>query len=215
MTAVQWSGGRVSAGDDARGQGKGWCRQAGLGLVLMGLALPAPAALVENLTMGNAKALSLGNAVTADPPGIDSIHYNPAGLADLKDRQYNIKVLAAMMQFGVDFGGHDAKSQQMIDDFGYHDEVSYQSSETSTIGLRLPYNEGIYEWPLDFLIVPLGGASYNPPGSNITFATSVYAPTAAGYIRDENDPATFMGQYLSLAKITYFSPSVGIQLNDE
>lgn len=165
--------------------------------------------------MGNAKALSLGNAVTADPPGIDSIHYNPAGLADLDGRQYNLKVLAAAFKFNVDFGGHDAKTQQMIDYFGYDDPSAYQSSESDTIGLRLPYAEGIYEWPLPFLIVPLGGASYRAPDSNITFATAAYAPMAAGYVRDEGDPAQYMGQYMSLARIVYFSPSVGIQINDE
>ncbi len=179
------------------------------------LAVPASAALVENLTMGNAKALSLGNAVTADPPGIDSVHYNPAGLANLDGRQYNLKVLAANMQFGVDFGGHDAKTQQMIDYFGYHDESAYQSSDTSTVGLRLPYNEGIYEWPLPFLVAPLGGASYRPLNSNMTFATAAYTPMAAGYIRDDDDPARYMGQYMSMMRIVYFSPSIGIQVNDE
>src|SRR5690606_36495113 len=66
-------------------------------VVLAAVLLPVtcPAAIVENLTMGNAKALSLGNAVTADPPGLDSIHYNPAGLARLDGRQYNLKVLGA------------------------------------------------------------------------------------------------------------------------
>src|SRR6185369_10015277 len=43
---------------------------------------PARAALVENLTT-SVTAMALGNAVTADPPGIDSIHFNPAGLARL------------------------------------------------------------------------------------------------------------------------------------
>jgi long-subunit fatty acid transport protein len=174
----------------------------------------ASAALVENLTMGNAKALALANAVTADPPSVDSIHYNPAGLARLKGRQYNLKVLAASMSFAVDFGGYDAKTQALIDNNGYEDESAYSRSETSTIGLRIPFQEGITEWPLPLLILPLGGASYNPPGSNVTYATAVYAPMAAGYVRDDDDPARFMGQHMSLAKITYFSPSVGIELSD-
>lgn len=178
------------------------------------LPVTCPAAIVENLTMGNAKALSLGNAVTADPPGLDSIHYNPAGLARLDGRQYNLKILGAAMGFEVEFGGHDAKTQQMIDDFGYVDEVENQTSSTTTIGLRIPFQEGITEWPLPFLIIPLGGASYSPPGANYTFGTTVYAPMAAGYVRDENDPATYMGEALSLAKITYFSPTVALKLTD-
>ncbi len=185
-------------------------------LLLLTMSLPhsAFAAIVENLTMGNAKALSLGNAVTADPPGVDSIHYNPAGLAQLQGRQYNLKVLAASMGFKVEFGGHDAKTQKMIDDFGYVDSVENQTSSTSTIGLRIPFQEGITEWPLPVLILPLGGAAYHPTHSDYTFATAVYAPMAAGYIRDSDDPGSFMGEYLSLAKITYFSPTIGLQLTD-
>ena len=195
-----------------------WIFQRSMLLCVLVVSLGSPftrAALVENLTMGNAKALALGDAVTADPPGVDSIHYNPAGLARLHGRQYNLKVMAAAMQFNVDFGGHDAKTQKMIDDFGYVDDASNSSSETSTIGLRIPYKKGITKWPLPFLVVPLGGASYQKPGSNLTFATAAYAPMAAGYIRDNNDPARYMGQYMSLATITYFSPTIGIQFNDE
>ena len=43
-------------------------------------AASAHAALTENLAVSPV-AMSLGNAVTADPPGLDSIHFNPAGLA--------------------------------------------------------------------------------------------------------------------------------------
>lgn len=184
------------------------------GLLCSGAFVTAEAALVENLTMGNAKALALGNAVTADPPGVDSIHYNPAGLTQLKGRQYNLKVLAASMTFGVEFGGYDEFTQALIDYNGYEDQAAYKSGETSTVGLRIPFTEGITEWPLPLLILPLGGAAYNPPGTDVTYATAVYAPMAAGYIRDEDDPARFMGQHMSLAKITYFSPSFGIELSD-
>lgn len=178
------------------------------------LAGDAQGAIVENLTMGNAKALALGNAVTADPPGIDAIHFNPAGLARLQGRQYNLKVLAAAMNFEVEFGGHDAKTQQMIDDFGYEDEVAHTTSSTSTLGLRVPFSEGITEWPLPVLIMPLGGASYHPQGTRYTVATAAFAPMTAGYVRDKNDPATFMGEALSLAKITWFSPTLGVQVTD-
>lgn len=173
-------------------------------------------ALVENLTMGNAKALSLANAVTADPPTIDSIHYNPAGLARLDGRQMNLKVLAASMSFEVAFGGHDAKTQKLIDDFGYHDEAAYRTSTTDTIGLKIPFEEGVTEWPAPVLVLPMGGASYSPEGSNLTFATAAYAPMAAGYIRDDpNDPARFMGKYMALSTITYFSPSIGVKFNED
>ena len=183
--------------------------------VFVGLPGLATAAVLENLTLGNAKALALGNAVTADPPGIDAIHFNPAGLAKLKGQQYNLKLLMAQFNFRVEFGDHDDVTQDFIDIYDLDDEAANTVSETSTIGLRLPGSEGITEWPLPVLVAPLGGASFNPPGSNVTFATSVYTPLAAGYIREPDDPGRYMGDELSFMKITYFAPSVGIQLDDE
>src|SRR5256885_11955511 len=43
----------------------------------------AQASFTENIGTSPV-AMSLGNAVTADPPGTDSIHFNPAGLTHLK-----------------------------------------------------------------------------------------------------------------------------------
>ncbi|MBV1919314.1 MAG: hypothetical protein KUG73_01425, partial [Pseudomonadales bacterium] len=64
----------------------------------------ANAQLTQNITIGNSKALGLGHAVTADPPGIDSIHFNPAGLAKIKGRQRQVKLIAAKMTFNTDIG---------------------------------------------------------------------------------------------------------------
>lgn len=58
---------------------------------------PAHAQMFQNITLGDPKALALGNAVTADPPGIDAIHFNPAGLARLKGRHKNYKLLTGHM----------------------------------------------------------------------------------------------------------------------
>src|SRR3954470_14050508 len=46
------------------------------------LAQSAHATFTENIGTSPI-AMALGNAVTADPPGIESIHFNPAGLARL------------------------------------------------------------------------------------------------------------------------------------
>ena len=75
-------------------------------LLITGLltVVGARAALVENLTIGNPIALSLGNAVTADPPGVDSIYYNPAGLTSIRGREGLLKVAAVSLDFRVDFG---------------------------------------------------------------------------------------------------------------
>ena len=66
------------------------------------------AALSENLTISNPKALALGNAVTADPPGIDSIHFNPAGLARVHGREGLFKLAFAHFNLQADFGSYSS-----------------------------------------------------------------------------------------------------------
>lgn len=189
-------------------------------ILLLAGANDAFAALVENLTVGNAKALALGHAVTADPPGIDSVHFNPAGLAALVGRQRQLKLVVGSFDIGVEFGEHDPVVEQYFADSyaaesvplgTFDDEVINSSSSTSGAAFVLP-GTGLVRLPA--VIAPLGGASYQPPGSKVTFATNVYSPTAAGYYRDEDDPGRFMGEEVSFSRITYFSPSVGVQVTD-
>ncbi len=55
-----------------------------IGLVTLLASSVSNAAMVENILAFNPKAYSLGNAVTADYVGIDSLQYNPAALVNLK-----------------------------------------------------------------------------------------------------------------------------------
>ena len=80
-------------------------------------AAPALAVLTDSLTIGNAKAISLGHAVTADPPGIDSIHFNPAGLVKLKGRQSHLKVVAGTFSIDMEFGDYDPETAAVIQDY--------------------------------------------------------------------------------------------------
>ena len=61
-------------------------------LALLAMLVPgvANAELQQNLFIDN-KAMSLGNAVTADPTGIMDIHFNPAGLTKLDGRQFQLQ----------------------------------------------------------------------------------------------------------------------------
>ena len=184
-------------------------------LVLLLNVSPANAAIVENIAIGNAKAIALGNAVTADPPGIDAIHFNPAGLVLLDGRRYQFKLLAAAYNFRVEFGDHDAQTQAVLDQYGYQDEVANSTSENSAIGSKVPFKRGVNEWPLPVLVMPFSGASYRPPGSRFTFATAVYSPLASGYIRPPDDPGRFLGQEMAITKITYLSPSIAVELTPD
>lgn len=175
------------------------------------------AALVDNLTIGNPKALALGNAVTADPPGVDSIHYNPAGLARVYGREGLLKLALAHFAFRAEFGNYHPDAQEQIDlwALGESDPVENSVSETDTIMLKIPFVDGRQEWPLPFMIVPTGGAAFRPEGRDYTLGTAAFAPMAAGYIRDDDDPGRYMGKEMALTRLTYFSPTIGFKLNDE
>ncbi len=59
--------------------------------------------MANDLTIGNPKAMALGNAVTADETGIDSVHYNPAALTRMKGRQATVKLLTGVMDIRAGF----------------------------------------------------------------------------------------------------------------
>ncbi|MBV1921029.1 MAG: outer membrane protein transport protein [Pseudomonadales bacterium] len=168
--------------------------------------------MAQNLMLGNAKALSLGNAVTADPPGIDSIHFNPAGLAKLKGRQRQLKFILASADIRGEFSTNEAYNR-LVDNAGFsgQDSAADQESEIETFAIYLP-GSGITKIP--FAAAPLGGISISPPGSKMTFATSVYAPMILGLTRDDDDPGRFAGKSLAFTRLTFFSPSIGYQVTD-
>ncbi len=180
----------------------------------------AHAQLTHNITLGNPKALALGHAVTADPPGIDAIHFNPAGLAKIRGRQRSLKVLAASMTLEGEFGEshtqaletafEDTYCQQSRDCFE-QDPLANTRSSTSAPAVILP-GGGVTDVPA--MLVPFGGIALESPLHGWTFATAFYSPQAIGYAREEEDPAAFQGYKVSTVRLTYFSPSIGVQLND-
>ncbi|OUS26152.1 hypothetical protein A9Q99_19435 [Gammaproteobacteria bacterium 45_16_T64] len=207
-------------------------KSAFLSLFLGLLILPTTshAVLTDNLGVVNAKALALAHAVTADPPGIDSIHYNPAGLIRIKGRRRQIQAVTGSFDITLELGEYNDKQQGLLDlahefyesvefptslmptDEYYYDEAYNATSKTAGPSIMVP---GVGQTDLGFILMPMGGASYSPPGGNITFATNAYAPMAAGFYREDDDPGRFIGQRFSLSLITYFSPSIAVQVNDE
>jgi long-subunit fatty acid transport protein len=194
-----------------------------VGTLVGGLPVLANAQLTHNITLGNPKALALGNAVTADPPGVDSIHFNPAGLAKIKGRESSIKVLAARLSLETQFGQQraDAEEQAYNDTYGCGtpggqcfetDNIENTSSSTSKPALMLP-GAGLTSVP--GLIVPFGGIAVEDTDYGWTFATAFYSPESVGFERDEDDPGAFQGYRVATSRLTYFSPSVGLQITDE
>ncbi|MBF0673972.1 outer membrane protein transport protein [Pseudomonas sp.] len=174
-------------------------------------AMQSQAQFSQNLTIGNPKAMALGNAITADSSGIDAVHYNPAALTKLKGRQTAVKIIAGGMDIRAEF---DAPADYGERFFGYkNDPIAGTRSRTTSSAMYLPGLGGTTEIPL--LVAPLAGLSINPPGSKFTFATNIYTPQAVGYVRDDDDPGRYQGKEVVMQRITYFSPSVGYQVNDE
>ncbi len=185
------------------------------------------AQLGQNLSV-DIRALSLGNAVTADPPGVSSIHYNPAGLSRIQGLQTDVQGLLVDFNIRREFSAPEG-----FNVFGYSDDPvvcndqpddgealcsdfkPYGVSKVNSPTLFVPFFKKFIDWPRGLpLAAPLAGAAYRPPGSKITYATALYAPLVAGFNQEEGDPGNFMGQQVAVERITYLSPSASYQISD-
>ena len=174
--------------------------------------------MIQNITVGNPKALALGHAVTADPPGLDSIHFNPAGLARLQDRWQQFKVLAAHMEITSRTGAQRNVPSVVEEwerfngrDFPEDDQANLSATATKPM-LTIPF-EGMTKVPA--IIAPFGGAWAESESFGFTFATTVYTPAAFVFERDrDKDPGSYQGYEVALTRLTYLAPSVGIQVSD-
>ena len=209
------------------------------------------AALAENFGVGSPKALALGHAVTADPPGIDAIHFNPAGLTRLKGRQYMLKLIypdismeatihsptnevTATLPDGSEMGMFDficgaglnrSFRDPIFYDEVYGDDAAAQFAEDCANGTPPPsvtseagpalYFPGIELQKVSSAAGPAGGASYNPPGSNLTFATMAYMREGNLMARESDDPGRYEGEAMGMVRFTYLSPTVGIKLDED
>lgn len=201
------------------------------------MASHANAQLLHNLTIGNPKAMGLANAVTADPPGIDSIHFNPAGLTKIQGRQYQLKLLVADMQLESKFGqptlpdeatknAYFGIRQDNLDDEGCtgpgatpdtcwgEDPVAGDTVTSGDPMLMLPF-AGLVQLPI--LAVPTGGIAFEDSSRGWTFGTAVYSPEGVGYSRDSdpNEAGSYQGYEMGVTRLTYFSPTVAIKVNEE
>ena len=175
------------------------------------LALPAAhAALTDNLT-ASVTAMALGNAVTADPPGIDSIHFNPAGLARLEGDSESIHNFVASIRTSASF--HQPAD---FDIGGWKDDPLNNTSTGPTRQVMYVPGYGMPGWRLPAVAVPGIGMAWNTPGSPWTFATNSYMAQAMSLDRttDPNDPGQYQGRQLQIQRLVYAAPSVGYKYSD-
>lgn len=185
------------------------------------------AQLGQNLSV-DIRALSMGNAVTADPPGVSAIHYNPAGLTHIQGLETDVQGL--LVDFNI---RREFSAPAGFNVFGYSDDPvvcndkaddgeklcsdfkAYGVSKVNSPSLYVPFFKKFIDWPRGLpLAAPLAGAAYKPSGSKVTYASALYAPLVAGFNQLEGDPGNFMGQQVAIERITYLSPSAAYQVSD-
>lgn len=179
-----------------------------------GLFLQTPqaeSAFIEQLAI-DPVAISLANTVTASPPGISSIHYNPAGLSLMGDGNFIstgaiIPIIKKTSRFTA-----DPNFEQFHDYQGNAIKDPLAGTEgTNTSGrMYLP----VLDTNLDFLIAPVLGLSHRNPGSKWTFGYSAYVPFAVGInCGDGNDPSRYDGKAVYLQHLIYAGPAVSYRLH--
>lgn len=175
----------------------------------MSLAGSLQAELANDLTI-HPKALALGNAVVADPPGLMAIHFNPAGLAKMDGRQLEVQLMNVYIDIQAHFTAPDG-----FNIFGItNDPVIDTHSRTHRLALFIP-GVGLRKAPTGPAAVPSAAFSYHPPGSKLTFGNAFFIPNAQGFFRDLEDPGRFQAKAIAIQRITYLSPTVAYQINDD
>ncbi|MFZ5722982.1 MAG: OmpP1/FadL family transporter [Pseudomonadota bacterium] len=200
---------------------------AGLAWALLFAGSAAHAQLATNIAI-DVRAMALGNAVTADPPGISAVHFNPAGLAKLEGRRIDLQFVAVDFALNSEFtappgynvfGFSDDPvicADPRNDGADYCREFKVGRSSVEGVSLYMPIIDEVIDLPPGPVVGgPIPAFSIKPPGSKVTFANALYLPLIAGFHRSEDDPGNFLGERVALERITYLSPSLGWQVNDQ
>jgi long-subunit fatty acid transport protein len=156
--------------------------------------------------------MSLGNAVTAAPPGIDAIHFNPAGLTHLQGKWRSDTVFGASIKPYAHF-----TQPEGFDIGGWKDDpLAGTSTGEVRQSIFLP-GIGVPKARLPFAAGAGLGLSFNKPGSPWTFATATYVVQGVGIERTlggAEDPGRYDGRRINIQRLVYLSPSVAFKATD-
>jgi long-subunit fatty acid transport protein len=178
------------------------------------LRLPqAEGSFTEDIAI-DPEAISLANTVTARPPGIAAIHYNPAGLSLIGDGDFITQGLMGIVIKKSNTFTQDPNYRGFNDIYNnlIKDPIASGTQGTNTSGKAyIPILDFTLNWPV--LPDPLSGLSHRNPGSNWTFGFSIYMPYAGGWNTASDDPTRFDGQSMYLQHLIYFGPAVSYRVN--
>jgi long-subunit fatty acid transport protein len=170
------------------------------------------AVLMEQMAV-SPKAIALANTCTADPPGLMSIHYNPAGLSKLEEGKmfeqgFTLPILMITTKFHTDPEWEGIFGQWGPQEGQEHDPVADTEDTNSSGVMYLP----IYDDKVNFLLGPTAGLSTREPDSKWTFALGNYASFAAGRNFKSDSPAIYGARMLYLQHMVYASPAASYQI---
>lgn len=180
----------------------------------------------------DARAVSLANTCTADPPGLMSVHYNPAGLSLLNEgktfgngfalpiikRTGSFKTADNFEGFMNGYWGPDPEKwpdyydpeTDPNSDHGGPDPLNGTSGTNSSARMYLPFYG-----PIDFLVGSNLGLASREKDSRWTFAYANYAPFGGGMAhRDKGDPLRFGAKSLYDQHLIYAAPTASYSVSD-
>jgi long-subunit fatty acid transport protein len=171
----------------------------------------ANAALMENLGIG-VVPMSMGNAVTADPSGLDALHFNPAGLSRLTGTHQQWSVFGASVRPRASFSAPEG-----FDVGGWsNDPVIGAHTGPVRNTVYLPALGKIKGVTLPFMAGGSIAYSFNEPGVPWTFALGAYPSLATNFERtkDPNDPSRFSGREVTIQRLAAFTPGLSYKVNN-
>ncbi|MFZ2633064.1 MAG: outer membrane protein transport protein [Desulfosalsimonadaceae bacterium] len=194
-------------------------------IFLMAFSGTAHAVFNEQIAV-DARAISLANTCTADPPGLMSVHYNPAGLSLLDEGKTfsNGFVLPIIRRTGKltadpDFDGFmgdtwGPNAPYNPDDpqsaHGGPDPLDGKEGTNSSQRMYIPFYG-----PVDMLFGANMGLSSRKPESKWTFAYANYAPYGGGMAhRDPDDPMRFGCKSVYLQHLIYAAPTASYRISE-
>ncbi|GAB6095381.1 outer membrane protein transport protein [Desulfatiferula olefinivorans] len=189
----------------------------GLFFLISAFVNPAFAVFHEQMAIAT-RGISLANTCTADPPGILSIHYNPAGLSRLNDGKtftQAVSLPVILITTGVEA---DPDAPNFLGDYGPNaEDPAKRDPLAGTEGTTGPLMYiPIYNDTIPFLVGPTIGLSTREPDSKWTFAVASYAPFAVGLTHeDSDDPLRFAAKSVVQQHLIYAAPSFSYRIDDQ
>lgn len=187
------------------------------GLIILFTGSPCFAVFHEQLAIST-RSISLANTCTADPPGLMSMHYNPAGLSALpngKTFEQDLTIPIILMTSRLEA---DPNADDFLDRWGPNaEDPADRDPLVGTEGTTGPVMYiPLYNDTIPFLVGPSLGISSREPDSKWTFAIGSYAPFAAGFTHDEpDDPMRFAAKSVVQQHLLYATPSASYKFNDK